>query len=251
MTDAVHARSAGRVTVLTINRPRVRNAIDADVSEGIGRMLTAAAADESVGAVVITGAGSQAFCAGMDLRSFATGRPIGPGIGTLLRDRYSKPLVAAVNGAAVGGGFDLALACDLVVAAEHATFGLPEVKRGVPSVGGATRLAQRLPLALALELTLTGEPIDAQRALGLGLVNRVVPGDSVVDEAVRLAGLIAANAPLAVAFTRTLVQDVAGSLDAPAWAERQASAGPILRSDDARIGAEAFAARQVPTWTGR
>jgi enoyl-CoA hydratase len=250
MTDVVRAEVTGRVTVLTINRPQVRNAIDADVSAGLGRMLTATAADESVGAVVITGAGSQAFCSGMDLRSFATGRAIGPGVAMLLRDRFAKPVVAAVNGAAVGGGFDLALACDLAVSAEHATFGLPEVQRGVPSVGGATRLAQRLPLAIALELTLTGEPIDAQRALTLGLVNRVVPGEAVVEEAVRLAGLIAANAPLAVAFTRTLLHDVAGSLNAARWATLQASAEPVLRSDDARIGAEAFAVRRTPTWTG-
>jgi len=251
VTDVVHAETVERVTVVTIDRPQARNAIDADVSEGIGRMLTAAAADKAVGAVVITGAGTQAFCSGMDLRSFARGRTLGPGIGIVLRDRYPKPLVAAVNGAAVGGGFDLALACDLIVAAEHATFGLPEVKRGVASVGGSTRLAQRVPLAIALELTLTGEPIDARRALGLGLVNRVVAADAVVGEAVRLAALIAANAPLAVAFTRTLVHETARSLDASAWAARQASAEPVLRSDDARIGAEAFAARQAPLWTGR
>jgi enoyl-CoA hydratase len=169
----------------------------------------------------------------------------------VLRDRYPKPLIAAVNGAAVGGGFDLVLACDLVVVAEHATFGLPEVKRGLASVGGSTRLAQRLPLAIALELTLTGDPIDAQRALALGLVNRVVDGSQVVDEAVRLARVIAGTAPLATAFVRALVHDTAGSLDAAAWAGRQASAKPIQHSDDARIGAQAFAERRVPVWTGR
>jgi len=252
MSDVVHAEVVGRVRVLTLNRPEVRNAIDAEMSEQLGRELAAAAADDAIGAVVVTGTGSRAFCSGMDLRSFTgnRGRVVDAGIGSVLRDRYAKPLVAAVNGAAVGGGFDLALACDLVVAAEHATFAVPEVQRGVASVGTATRLAQRVPLAVALELCLTGEPIDAARALGLGLVNRVVPADRVVGEATRLAELIAANAPLAVAFTRTLIHDVAGSLDAPGWAARQDSAAPVLSSNDARIGAEAFAARRPAQWTG-
>jgi enoyl-CoA hydratase len=241
----------GAVPVVTINRPEARNAINAEVSSGIGSVLSQLADDERVRVVVLTGAGDRAFCAGMDLK--APPRPAvgqAPGIEILLRDRYPKPIVAAVNGAAIGGGFDLMLACDLVVAAAHASFALPEVKRGVASVGGSTRLAQRVPLAIALELSLTGETIYAGRAAALGLVNRVVPAGEELPVAIELAALIAANAPLAVSFTRRRVHEAAGSLDAAAWSQAQEHAKEISASKDARIGAAAFAERRPPSWTG-
>jgi len=252
MAEAIRVDYSGAVPVVTINRPEARNAINAEVSSGIGRVLSQLAVDDRVRAVVLTGAGDRAFCAGMDLKA-PPGRPTGqvPGIEMLLRAQYPKPIVAAVNGAAIGGGFDLMLACDLVVAAAHATFALPEVRRGVASVGGSTRLAQRVPLAIALELTLTGEAIDAARAAALGLVNRVVPIGEELPVAIELAALVAANAPLAVAFTRRRVHEVAGSLDAAEWSQAQGHAKEVSASDDARIGAAAFAQRRPPIWTGR
>jgi enoyl-CoA hydratase len=241
------------VAVVTINRPEARNALDPQTSAALGKALREAADDPEVGAVVLTGAGDRAFCAGMDLKAFAA---LGPqaapvdGAGMLMRDRYGKPIVAAVNGPAVAGGFDLMLACDLVVAADHATFGLPEVKRGVASVGGTTRLTQRVPLAVALEIGLTGAVFDAHRALALGLVNRVVPADRVVAEALDLALAIAANAPLAVAFTRRLMHDVAGSYGKAQWEQTQGAAAGVFGSADAREGARAFAEKRPPRWTG-
>jgi enoyl-CoA hydratase len=250
MAGAIELDHRGPVALVRINRPEARNAIDTDVSSGLGTVLTQLAADDRVRAVVLTGAGDRAFCAGMDLKS-PPARDTSPGIEVILRDRYAKPIVAAVNGAAVGGGFDLVLACDLVVAAEHATFGLPEVKRGVASVGGSSRLAQRVPLAIAMELCLTGTAIDAARAAELGLVNRVVPAGTEVAVALALASAIAENAPLAVAFTRSLVNATAGSPDSAQWARLQEGAAHVYNSEDARIGAQAFALRRPPIWTGR
>ena len=189
--------------MLTMNRPEQRNALNRDLFRAIGQAFVGAETDPEVRAIVLTGAGDKAFCAGMDLKAFAAGEPIGPGDGpgtTVFVERcYPKPIVAAVNGAAVAGGFGVMLGCDIIVAAEHATFGLPEVKRGLVGVGATTRASLRLPPAVTLELALTGEPMDAQRALHYGLVNRVVPASEVLPVAIAIAEQIAANAPLAVA----------------------------------------------------
>src|SRR3954447_3402810 len=176
---SVEVDRRGAVTIVTINRPERRNALDPATMSGIGRALSDAETDDTVRAVVLTGAGEKAFCAGMDLKAFAEGGITPetlpkPGLDVLVERVYPKPVIAAVNGPALAGGFEIVLACDLVVAAEHATFGIPEVKRGLVAAGGATRLPRRIPLALALELGLTGEPVDAARAMALGLVNRVV-----------------------------------------------------------------------------
>src|SRR3954468_20254644 len=186
------------VLVLTMNRPEARNALNRDLYRAIGDAFVHAETDPDVRAIVLTGAGDEAFCAGMDLKAFAAGEPIGPGDGpgtTVFVERcYPKPIVAAVNGAAVAGGFGVMLGCDIIVAAEHATFGLPEVKRGLVGVGATTRASLRLPPAVTLELALTGEPMDAQRALHYGLVNRVVPAAEVLPLAIAIAEQIAANA---------------------------------------------------------
>jgi enoyl-CoA hydratase len=249
MTVLVERHDA--VTVVTINRPEARNALDAETMAGIGEALVAAEHDSAVGAVVLTGAGDRAFCAGMDLRAFAAGGEMidksRPGLEVFTERVYPKPIVAAVNGTAVAGGFELMLACDLAVVAEHAKFGLPEVKRGLVAAGGGTNLPRRIPLALALELALTGETVDAEQVLRLGLVNRVVPGDRVLAEALALAGTIARNGPLAVKVTKELM--VAQARGA-ARDEIAAAAGPVFASADAKEGAMAFSEKREPRWTG-
>jgi enoyl-CoA hydratase len=241
------------VLVLTMNRPERRNALDRDLFREIGNAFVGAETDQEVRAIVLTGAGDKAFCAGMDLKSFAAGEPIGPGDGpgtTVFVERcYPKPIVAAVNGAAVAGGFGVMLGCDIIVAAEHATFGLPEVKRGLVGVGATTRASLRLPPAVTLELALTGEPMDAQRALHHGLVNRVVPADQVLPTAIEIATRIAANAPLAVVMAKEIALDARGLLepDIARWRERAAS---VMTSNDAKEGARAFAEKRPPNFTG-
>src|SRR6202008_4876572 len=220
----------------SINRPQARNAINEAVHVGLGLALEQAEHDPEVRAVVLTGAGDQAFCAGADLKALARGERIAPsdrtqaawGFAGVVAHPISKPMIAAVNGFALGGGTELALACDLVVAAETAMFGLPEVTRGIiAAAGGAFRLVQQLPRKLAMELLLTGEPFTAQRALELGFVNRVVPRDQVMAAALALAEKIALNAPLAVQASKRIanrIADGAIETDRPAWALSDAEA---------------------------
>ncbi|WP_109526586.1 MULTISPECIES: enoyl-CoA hydratase-related protein [Nocardia] len=240
------------VTVVTINRPEARNALDAETMAGIGEAFAAAEWNPEVRAVMLTGAGDRAFCAGMDLHAFAEGGAIidesRPGLEVFTQRIFPKPVIAAVNGAAVAGGFELVLACDLVIAADHVKFGLPEVKRGLVAAGGGTRLPRRIPLAVALELGLTGETFGPQRALELGLVNRVVPGDRLRTEALALAQGIARNGPLALKVTKELMWAEVKGLDGKAIEE--ASRG-VFASADALEGARAFAEKREPVWQGR
>ncbi|WP_232236176.1 crotonase/enoyl-CoA hydratase family protein [Nocardia sp. BMG51109] len=261
-TDDVVTRQRGNVLLITINRPQARNAINRVVAEAIGEALDTAEADPAVRAIVLTGAGDRAFCAGADLKALADGEdihPAGPrarwGFAGYVDHPVSKPTIAAVNGFALGGGTELALASDLVVAADTAQFGLPEVRRGlVAAAGGAFRLAQQIPRKVALEMVFTGAQISAARALELGLVTRVVPQDQVLPAALELADAIAANAPLAVQATKRIaggITDGGVERDAADWARNRVEAGRVRLSQDAEEGIRAFVEKRPPNWTGR
>jgi enoyl-CoA hydratase/carnithine racemase len=251
----------GPVLVVRINRPQARNAFNVPVMAGIGNALLEADRDTEIGAVVLTGTGDRAFCAGMDLRAFAAGGAepdvaLRAGIEafgrfTSGRGGCDKPVICAAQATALAGGFELLLACDLAVVAEDAKLGLPEVKRSLFAAGGGMYLARRIPLARALELTLTGDPITAAEALALGLVNAVAPGHEVVDRALELAGRIVANGPLGVQASKRLVRMAAFEPLAEVrevHAELQRS---VFASADAREGATAFVERRAPVWQGR
>ena len=247
----------GPVVVLRLNRPEARNALTRELLEDLGRALLEAEADDGVRAVVLTGTGDRAFCSGMDLRSFAGGTDmtaVAPDAWDaylrLLRGEITVPMVGAANGTALAGGLELLLGCDLVVASADAELGLPEVRRGLFPGGNGTAIGRRLPLAIALEMTLTGVSIDAGRAHALGLVNAVVPAAEVVPTAVALARRIAANAPLGVAACRELVR--ISAVGDPTTPDRLAHwQHVVFESDDAREGATAFVERRDPVWRGR
>jgi enoyl-CoA hydratase len=251
----VDIEQRGRVGIITLNRPEARNAVNGDIAQGVEAGLDRFEADDDVQAVIITGAGPT-FCAGADLKLVATGRGSematkrGNFAGIVKRD-FPKPIIAAVNGPALAGGFEIVLACDLVVAADHATFGLPEAKRGLfAAAGGLIRLPKRIPLALATEIAITGDPIDAARALQLGLVNRVVPVAQVVDAALELAATIAKNGPLAVRNSLKMVREAPDLSDADAWSRNIELALEVFGSKDSIEGATAFAEKREPSWTG-
>ena len=253
MANEVLTERRGHVELLTINRPEARNAINRAVALGLDAALDAAALDDDVWVVVLTGAGDKAFSAGMDLKAFATGElPFtAHGFGGITRRDFPKPLIAAANGAALAGGFEIMISCDMVVAAEHARFGIPETSRGlIAGAGGLIRLPRRVPLAVAYEMALTAEPIDAARAFDLGLVNRVVPGDQVVDAAVALAERIARNAPLAVRASKRVMRESLEMSEPDAWALNDGAFSEIGTSADALEGAVAFAEKRDPIWRG-
>jgi len=249
----------GNVALITINRPQARNALDLDVATRLADAFDAAEADPDIRCVVLTGAGDQAFSAGADLKAMARGeRPIVPGrehygLAGFVRNPMSTPVIAAVNGAALGGGTELALAADLVVAAEHATFGVPEVKRGLlAAAGGVFRLPQQLPQKVAMWLVLTGEPMSAEEALRWGLVNEVVPAADVVPTALRLAEVVAANAPLAVQASKRLalgIVDGGRPAESDTWDRSGEEMNRLFASADAAEGMKAFAEKRPPRWT--
>ena len=254
MSEAVLTEERDGVLVITLNRPEARNAINGDVARGVAAALDRLDDEDDLRVGVLTGAGGS-FCAGMDLKGFLAGDvPVieGRGLGGLTERPPRKPLVAAVEGYAVAGGFELVLACDLVVAGAGARFGVPEVKRGlVAGAGAALHLAQRIPQAVALEMLLTGEPVDAGRAAELGLVNRVVPDGAAVDAAVDLARAVAANGPLAVAVTKQVARSARDWTIAEGWQRQAELMAPVFVSEDAQEGAIAFAEKRPPVWKGR
>ncbi len=210
--------------------------------------------NDDVWVVVLTGAEDKAFSAGMDLKAFATGEfPITEkGFGGITKRDFAKPLIAAVNGSALAGGFEMMISCDMVVAAEHAMFGIPEAKRGlVAGAGGLIRLPKRVPIAIAYEMALTGDPISAQRAYELGLVNEVVPGDKVLDTAIALAERIAANAPLAVRTSKDVMRRASELTEDESWVINDEAFAKIGQSADALEGAIAFAEKRAPKWQAK
>src|SRR5580658_5431136 len=257
MADEVLQERRGNVEILTINRPEARNAINGAVSKAMSALLDELAEDPGCWVVVITGSGDKAFSAGMDLKAFSSGEGgdiIGAsgGFAGITQRRFPKPIIAAINGSALAGGFEIMLSCDLVVAADHATFGIPEAKRGlIAGAGGLIRMPKRLPIAIALELAMTGDTIDAARAFELGLVNRVVPSSVVIEEAVSLADRIAANAPLAVRYSKSVMKQAAEVSEAEGWKINAEAVGVVFTSADAMEGPVAFAEKRPPNWQGK
>jgi enoyl-CoA hydratase/carnithine racemase len=257
VSDVLVRERRGNVLVARLNRPEARNALDAALIHSIGEAMNDAEADAEIRAVVLTGTGDRAFSAGMDLRAFAGGGSTTggdpeatAGFFRLVGGEVAVPVIGAANASAVAGGFELLLGCDLIVASSGARFGLPEVKRGLFPAGGGTLLGTRVPLAVALEIALTGDTIDAERAGALGLVNAVVPPDEVLPTALGFAERIAANGPLGVAATKELVR--LGVTDAVRAAERLRELQPLVfGSEDAKEGATAFVEKRTPVWRGR
>jgi enoyl-CoA hydratase len=257
--EEVAVNRSGAIVTIRINRPEARNAMNVAVMAGIGFGLLHAESDEQVRAVVLTGTGDRAFCAGMDLRAFVeddltSGDDQKAGMeafSVFIRGGFSTPVIGAANATAVAGGFELLMACDLIVASEDARFGIPEAKRGLFAAGGGVFLPRRIPLAIALELGMTGDMIDAGRASELGLVNRVVPRGDVLRTAVELAERIAANGPLGVQATRRLMRAAASMTDEELWALQSEIQPGVFASEDAKEGARAFVEKRAPVWTGR
>jgi enoyl-CoA hydratase len=262
--DAVLLRERhDSVEVLTMNRPASANALDPQLLSDLNQAVEDIDQDDGVRVVVLTGAGERHFCAGMDLAAFSAG-PDESGEGNdsatgdsggrspldLFQRPGAKPIIAAVNGVAVGGGFELVLACDMVVAVEGARFGMPEVRRGLIAGGGGTLLGTRVPLALALEVGLTGEFVDVERAAQWGLVNQVVPRRELMDSALQLAGVVAANGPLAVRTTKKLMRRAVTEHPISGWGSSEEIAA-VFQSEDAREGAMAFLEKRAPVWKGR
>jgi enoyl-CoA hydratase len=252
--SAVLSERRGRVQLITINRPDQRNAVNVAVAAGIAAALDQLDQDPTLSVGVITGAG-KGFCAGMDLKAFVAGeRPYDGdrGFAGIVQRPPAKPLIAAVEGFALAGGLEIALACDLIVASRGARLGVPEVKRSLVAAGGALqRLPRSLPRNLAMELALTGDPIDAERGHELGLVNCLSEPGEALASALELAETIAANGPLALAATKRILVESADWPDGEFF-ERQAEiVAPVMSSEDAREGATAFAEKRAPVWKGR
>jgi enoyl-CoA hydratase len=241
-----------RILVITINRPQARNAVNAAVSQGLADAMDRLDGDPALSVGVLTGAGGS-FCAGMDLKAFARGENVvvkGRGLGFTERPPV-KPLIAAVEGFALAGGTELALATDLIVAAKDSAFGIPEVKRGlVAGGGGLLRLPQRIPYQIAMELALTGDNLPAARAHELGLVNVLAEPGTALDAAIALAEKITANGPLAVAATKRIITESRSWTPETMFAEQMKILLPVFASNDAREGAIAFAEKRPPRWTG-
>jgi crotonobetainyl-CoA hydratase len=254
--DILLAEDHGPVRVITLNRPRALNAVSPQLARELGAALAGIDDNPDIRVAILTGAGDRAFCAGADLKTM---RGTGPAmreeagvIASTLRFRPAKPVIAAVNGLAYGGGLELVLACDLAVCSERALFALPEVKRGVLATGGGlVRLPHVIGPRRALQLTLTGEPVDAATALSWGLVNAVVPAGSVLERAMSVAHAIARNAPLSVAESKRAIHEGAGLAEDDAWLLSEAAFHRIKDTADALEGPLAFAEKRPPKWEGR
>jgi enoyl-CoA hydratase len=254
MADEVLVEYANRIAIITINRPEARNAVNHAVSAAMAAAIEELDRRDDLSVGIITGAGGT-FCAGMDLKAFLAGESVGvegKGFAGLTQAPPRKPLIAAVEGWALAGGCEIALTCDLIVAADDAKFGIPEVKRGlVAAAGGLFKLPRRIPANIAMELALTGDPLPAVDAHRLGLVNALTAPGRALDGARSLAGRIAANGPLAVAATKQVIAQQQDWDSTEAWALQEPIVRPVFGSADAREGARAFAEKRAPVWTGR
>jgi crotonobetainyl-CoA hydratase len=251
----------GNVLLITINRPQARNAVNASVSIAVGGALEEAENDPEIRVIVLTGAGDKSFCAGADLKAISRGEGLHApgnehwGFAGFVNHYVSKPTIAAVNGTALGGGTELALAADLIVAADTASFGLPEVKRGlIAGAGGVFRLPAQIPQRLAMEMMLTGDPITAATAKEYRLINEVVPADQLLDGAMALAERISVNAPLSVQASKRVALGVENGeivAEKSKWALSEAEWQKLMSSEDAKEGPLAFAEKRAPVWKSR
>jgi len=241
------------VAVIVLNRPEARNAIDREMALGVANAIARVEMDHDIRVAVVTGAGDT-FCAGMDLKAFLRGEAVklqGTGLAGMTQAKLTKPFIAAVEGYALAGGFELALACDLVVASEDAKFGLSEVKRGlVANAGGLVRLPRQLPIKIASELVLTGDMFPASRLAAHGMVNRLVPAGEALSAAMEIARTIAANGPMAVSVSRRVLNESLGWPLDELFERQNELTMPVFKSADAREGAAAFAEKRAPVWRG-
>ena len=250
MSDAVLTETRGRVLLITLNRPEAMNAINTDLAQGVLAAVRQLDGDDGLTAGVMTGAG-RGFCAGMDLKAFAASGPP-QGMGEFFENGARKPLIAAIEGFALAGGLEMALACDLLVAADNVKFGIPEAGVGLFAGGGALiRLPGRVGYMKAMEMALTADPITAQEALSLGLISRMTEPGKAIDAAMELAERIARNAPLSVAASKEIIKATHGMTDAEGWEYQKPLFAKVFTSEDAKEGPRAFAEKRAPVWTGR
>jgi enoyl-CoA hydratase len=250
---AVLAERRDGVLVITLNRPQARNAVDAAVATGVAAALEELDSDAELKVGIITGAGGY-FCAGMDLKAFVRGESprTDRGFAGICQRPPEKPVIAAVEGFALAGGLEIALSCDLIVAARGARLGIPEVKRGLAAAaGGLLRLPKRIPYHVAMLMALTGEPLAAERAYEVGLVVELCEPGAALDAALRIGGLIAANGPLAVRVSKRILQSAIDWEEPDAWKRQAELIEPVFTSADAKEGAIAFAEKRAPVWQGR
>jgi enoyl-CoA hydratase len=253
MADEVQTTRDGGVLVITLNRPEARNAVNGALAHGVAAALDELDGDRAITVGVLTGAGGT-FSSGMDLKAFLKGElPIvgDRGLAGITTRGPEKPIIAAVEGYALAGGFEIALACDMIVASRAAKFGLPEAKRSlVAGAGGLFRLPERIPRNIAMEYALTGEFFTAEQAHGWGLLNRITEPGGALDAALELARLVAQSGPLAVAAAKKIVKESPDWPAAERWERQGAIMGPVMASADAREGATAFAEKRAPVWKG-
>jgi len=246
--------SADGVMTITLNRPKAKNAVNRDVAIAVAAAIDELESNDELRVAIVTGSGGT-FCSGMDLKAFVTGElPIveGRGFAGLTEYLASKPIIAAVEGYALAGGLELAISCDLIVAADNSMFGIPEVKRGLAAAGGGLlRLPRQIPARVAMELALTGDFISSERAYELGLINQVVPAGTTLEAAKALAAKIAANGPMAVSLSKQVVAQALDWDSKEMFGEQQKIIMPIFTSEDAIEGATAFAQKRAPNWKGK